>query len=407
MRILSRIAVCLALAGSMPAGAESSSSLDQAFAIAWQRHPAAVSAGDRQRALAANIAVAEAWTPEPPAIEVGGRSDRFNRDRGAGDVELGVVVPLWLPGQRDGSRQLARAGQLVLDGRLAALRLQLAGELRQAWWQWQLAREDAQTLAAQVEAAARLRDDVKRRVKAGELAPADMNLADGALAALQADVAEADVQSSVAAGRLAALLGEAPQPLSPQAEAAISDPLPMDWLAQHPRLLELNALAEQAARRQQLARTQRRNTPELIVATRRERAASGDPIDQSWSLGLRLPLASSARQDATLADAGAERIEAEVSAVRERERLLLDVRHARAAEAAVQLRLQASEQRERLARENLLWYEKAFRLGESDLPTRLRVAGEAFAAARAVLRARLQLAASISATRQALGLLPE
>ncbi len=156
-----------------------------------------------------------------------------------------------------------------------------------------------------------------------------------------------------------------------------------------------------------MARTQRRNTPELIVATRRERAASGDPIDQSWSLGLRLPLASSARQDATLADAGAERIEAEVSAVRERERLLLDVRHARAAEAAVQLRLQASEQRERLARENLLWYEKAFRLGESDLPTRLRVAGEAFAAARAVLRARLQLAASISATRQALGLLPE
>lgn len=407
MRILSRIAVCVAFAGSLPAGAESIHSLDQAFALAWQRHPAAASAADRQRALAANVAVAEAWTPEPPAIEFGGRSDRLNRDRGAGEVEIGLVVPLWLPGERAGSRQLARAGQSVLDGRLAALRLQLAGELRQAWWQWQLARVDAQTLSVQVEAAARLRDDVARRVKAGDLAPADMNLADGALAALQADVAEADAQSSAAAGRLAAVLGDTPQTLSIQAEAAIADPLPVDWLERHPRLQQLNAVAEQAARWQELARTQRRNTPELIVATRRERAASGDPIDQSWSLGLRLPLASSARQDATLADAGAERIEAEVSAIRERERLLLDVRHARAAEAAVQLRLQASEQRERLARENLVWYEKAFRLGESDLPTRLRVAGEAFAAARAVLRARLQLAASISATRQALGLLPE
>ena len=52
-------------------------------------------------------------------------------------------------------------------------------------------------------------------------------------------------------------------------------------------------------------------------------------------------------------------------------------------------------------------FQKAFRLGEADLPTRLRIEFEATEAERQLARARIDLAAAISAQRQALGLLPE
>ena len=60
-----------------------------------------------------------------------------------------------------------------------------------------------------------------------------------------------------------------------------------------------------------------------------------------------------------------------------------------------------------LARESRGFFDKSFRLGESDLPTRLRIEAEAADAERQAVRARIELAAAISAWRQALGLLPQ
>ena len=69
--------------------------------------------------------------------------------------------------------------------------------------------------------------------------------------------------------------------------------------------------------------------------------------------------------------------------------------------------LAAAEKRAQLARESRGFFDKSFRLGESDLPTRLRIELEAVEAERQNARARIELAAAISALRQALGLLPE
>jgi cobalt-zinc-cadmium efflux system outer membrane protein len=53
------------------------------------------------------------------------------------------------------------------------------------------------------------------------------------------------------------------------------------------------------------------------------------------------------------------------------------------------------------------FFDKSFRLGETDLPTRLRIESEAADAERQAARARIELASAISAWRQALGLLPQ
>lgn len=405
MRCTARILVLLALVLVEPVRAEPLATLPQAFAAAWARHPLMQSLPLQRSAAAARHDAAAAWTPAPAALEIGGRSDRFNRDRGAGEVELGLAVPLWLPGERGASRALAAADSSLLEGRAASQRLQLAGELRAAWWDWQLARDEAALAAATAASAARLRDDVARRVAAGDLARADLHQAAGALAAAEADQAEAAVRVETAAARLQWLTGSAPDAveLHPESEPSAG----ADWLAVHPALAELNVRAEQARQVQELARARSRANPELTVATRRERGASGEAAERSWSLGLRIPLAAGPQHTAAIAEAGAGRVEAELAAGREGERLQQAAQLARSQWQAAERRRQASDERARLARETQAFFDKAFRLGESDLPTRLRIAQETLAAERAASRARIQQAAALSAYRQALGLLPE
>lgn len=407
MRPVARILVLLALLPVTPVGAETVVTLPQAFAAAWTRHSLAQTLPLQREAVAARRDAAAAWAPEPAAIEIGGRSDRFNADRGAQEVELGLALPLWLPGERQASQALAEAEGAHLEGRAAAQRLQLAGELRKAWWEWRLARDEVALSDNALDSARRLRDDVARRVAAGDLARADLHQAAAALALAQAEQADVAVRLEAAAARLQWLTGQRPAALNGDGEAAPAKAVEADWLSAHPELQAAQARFEQARQAQALARSRSRANPELTVSTRRERGASGEAAERSWSLGLRIPLSSSAGHGAAIAEAGAERVEAEIDVERERERLQQTAQLARSQWQAAERSRQASEERAQLARETQRFFDKAFRLGESDLPTRLRIAQETFAAERAASRARIQESAALSAYRQALGLLPE
>ena len=150
-----------------------------------------------------------------------------------------------------------------------------------------------------------------------------------------------------------------------------------------------------------------RNNPELLLATTRERGAFGDDYQQTVTLGVRIPFGSESRNRAKFGLARAEALETEEQLRLERERLAADLETARVRVESSRIQLAAAERRAQLARESRGFFDKSFRLGESDLPTRLRIELEAVEAERQNARARIELAAAISALRQALGLLPE
>lgn len=404
--LLSLFVACL----SLPV--QAASPLAQAFSAAWERQPAAAGLGERGRAAAAQQQVANAWTAAPPSLEVATRSDRFNRNRGALEHELGVALPLWLPGERSASQALAAADLGVVERRGDALRLQLAQALREAWWNWQASHNEVALAAERVAAATRLRDDVARRFRAGDLSRADFNAAAGVLAQAEAQAAEVSVTAAQAAFRLRSLTGQAVPAANPGATAGLDpEPLPAGAsgvpAASHPQWRELRARAQRAEAEVELARQQTRANPELAVSTRRDRGAGGEAVDQTWALALRLPFGTGPRQDARIANARAEALELQSEALRLQERLDYEGELAASQVAAARRQLAAAESRAALARENRAFYDKSFRLGESDLPTRLRIEAEAFEAERALGRARIALAQGISQWRQSLGLLPE
>ena len=83
--------------------------LKQAFETAWARQPEA-RGGDLRRAAADAVAMppATGWWPRP-ALEMSAKSDRANSDKGTREYDVGVGLPLWLPGERGGAQALADA----------------------------------------------------------------------------------------------------------------------------------------------------------------------------------------------------------------------------------------------------------------------------------------------------------
>ncbi|HWH74873.1 MAG TPA: TolC family protein, partial [Methylibium sp.] len=248
--------------------------------------------------------------------------------------------------------------------------------------------------------------DVARRVQAGDLARADQHQAEGAAASAASILAQAEAVTTAAAQQLRALSGALPAP----AAAANPEAAPAEaaaGAAAHAALAELQDRATVAARSAALAAAQSRAHPELTLATTRERGDFGESYGQTINLGLRIPFGGGARQDAKRAAARADLAEAQALLALERERLEAEQGAVRARVDAARTQLAAAERRAMLARESRGFFDKAFRLGEADLPTRLRIEAESADADRQAARSRIELAAAVSAWRQALGLLPQ
>lgn len=384
--------------------------LSQAFDAAWARQPESAALAARRDAARAQQQASQSWTPEPAAVELSGKTDRLSRNLGTREYAAGVAIPLWLPGERARSQALAEAEGRAVESRATAARLRVAATVREAWWNWQRARADVATAQGQLDNAQRIAADVGKRLKAGDLAQADQHQADGAVAAAQVSVAQAQAAVMVAEQALRALVA------SPGVALAVG---PMDLIAEpepgtagtdidtHGELLALMDRASVAEGVAALAATQSRANPELMVATTRDRGASGEAWQQTFTVGVRIPFGAGPRHDARQASALAETIELQAQLNLERARLAGERDSAKARTESARLQLAAAERRAQLARESRGFFDKSFRLGETDLPTRLRIEAEAAEADRQVARGRIELAAAISAWRQALGLLPQ
>lgn len=380
--------------------------LRAAVEAAWTRQPEFQAAPLRRDAATAQRRAVSGWTPEPPALEASTRTDRLTRNNGAREYEVGVAVPLWLPGERARARALADSELGAIDSRAAAARLRVAGSVREAWWALHAARQDVLAARTRLTAAQTLAADVARRLKAGDLARADQNQAEGAVATAQVELAASGAAEAASVVALRIWVGSSvaadlptQAETTPAAEATV--------LPDHPALRELADRAETLRRTLALAQSQKRANPELTLLTTRDRGVAGESYGQTVTLGFRFPFGSDDRNRAKAATAAADLAEAEASLSAEQDKLQANLIAARARETAALAAADAAGRRAQLARETRGFIDKSFRAGESDLPTRLRVELEAADAERQAARADIELKLAISLRRQALGLLPD
>ena len=373
------------------------------FDRAWERQPEAQSAALRRESAQAARSGASSFTAEPAALELSTKTDRPGSNQGNREVEVGVALPLWLPGERSRKAALGDAEIKAVESRRLAAQLQLAASVREAWWALQRAQAEMGLAQDRLQNAQRLAADVARRFQAGDMSRADQTQADGAVAQSEAAVAEATGARDVAQTALAVWGGGVELADGAEPEALPGAGLPAD----HPAVADWQDQAEVARRAADLAAVQTRANPELTVAATRGREQAGERYLQSFTVGLRVPLGGGDRARAKETAARADALDAEVRARVEQDRLAADVAAAMARVKATQAQREAMDRHAVLARDTRGFIDKAFRLGEADWPTRLRVELEAVQAERQLARARIDAAAAVSTLRQALGLLPQ
>jgi outer membrane protein TolC len=331
------------------------------------------------------------------------RSDRLQNNAGERETEIGLAVPLWLPGQRAALSVAADAAAAQALAAEQAARLRLAGELREVAWQLAALQAEASEADTQAQALKQLVDDVGRRVRAGELAHAD------ALAAQAEQLAASAMQSAVrqrlqaARARWTLLTGlaAAPDLNAPTAVDAAADPA-----AAHPELQLATQSTDLARKRAELMRQSRREAPELSVGLRQEVPGRNEGSLGSLVVGLRLPFGTDDRNRPLEAAALAELDVAETHEQRLRERLDSEVAAARDAQRSAEAQLDAEAARASLLRERAALIDKSFRAGETPLPDLLRALAAAAQADSAVARQTAALGLARAHLQQALGLLP-
>ena len=393
---------------------KSESALKSFYESSWERQPDYKSYQYRVEAALAKQKIASSLLVSPASVEVAQKTDRANSNQGASETILGLGIPLWLWNERSSSINLADAEYKKLLSQYYLSQLRIAAEVRDAYWTYQRSKIESDLALRRYENARILAQDVEKRFKAGDLSRADLHQANGALASSEAFLVEAQANVINAEQRVRSLLGSEylkkiqfgdiakniePLPKVPENLSGLDTGLPI--------VAALIDQLEVAKKAVDLAKSQTRASPQLQILTTKSREVYGVPHQQSFTVGLTIPFGSEARNTNRLASATAEMVDSEVRLSYERESALSNVESNVALVKSAQMKLGAADKRSNLANETRQFFEKSFRIGETDLPTRLRIELEAVDANRQAAIAKINYAVAVSNLRQALGLLPE
>ena len=400
--VAAAMACCAAVLGPAPSVA-APATLAQAVEAAWQRTQAGAAVQAQQLRADAERKAAASYLAASPALSLSQRSDRWQNKRGVQENEVGIALPLWLPGQRE-ARQAAAESEAALAAQGAQVaRLRLAGQLRELAWSLAGLRAEAANARAQRSYLQALAADVERRVKAGDLARSDALAAQGESLAAGAELDAAEQRFAAERQRWTALTGLDADVDLAEPDVPEADPLDQD---RHPLLAQQSMAADAARRRLEVSRRDVAEAPELSVGYRSERDARGQPSQGSMVLALRLPFGTAVRNEPLRAVAQGALDEALAEQTRTRLELAAELAIARDAERAADRQAALQRDRSALLRQRAVLLDKSFRAGETALPE-LLLAVQAAAQADAAL-ARQQAAQGNARARllQASGVLP-
>lgn len=369
-----------------------------AVEAAWQRSVQAAEAGGQRRSALAERAAASSFWAGSPSLELEQLRKRQRPGVGSRETELGVALPLWLPGQRDARLAAAEAQAQAAAAATDAARLQMAGAVLDAAAAVWARRAELESAELQAQALQALAADVARRVKAGELARADALAADAEHLGLLDAQAQARLQLQAAEARWTALTGLGTMP-APLLATRASAPV------EHPLLREATARLALARKRLESARLSRRDAPELVVRAHQE-VAGGEPDTRGIGVALRIPLASAERNEPLMSAALAEVELAEAGEAEVRRRLELELGDAEREAEAARRQLDNETTRARLLRERAALIHTSFEAGQTPLPDTLRALSQAAQAEAAVRRQAVAAALAAIRLEQARGLMP-
>lgn len=381
-----------------------------AVEAAWQRATQAREAeGQTHRAAAERVAISSLWAA-PPALELSYRDDRWQTSAGRREAEAGLAWPLWIPGQRNARGAVVDADVELSQAAVQAGRLHFAGLVREAAWGIAAQKAESDLADAQWRSLQEISDDVRRRVKAGDLAQADALAAQSEALAAQSAQLAARQRLSASQSQWMTLTGIALAPdltSAPVVDGAGVSPGGAHFTVEtHPDARVAALTVERARKRLDVVAATRRDPPELLLRIRQDTPGRGESAQNSIGVGVRIPLGTASRNQPLQAAALSELDVALTTKQRTEERLAADAAMAQSAVHTAEQQLEAERQRSALLRERATLIERSFKAGETPLPELLRALAAASQADTSFARQQVTLGLARARFQQSLGILP-
>jgi outer membrane protein TolC len=342
------------------------------------------------------------WLAAAPSLYFTYLTDSPLDNREQREYAGGVELPLWRTGERAAVQALARSASAESDAARSALRLEVAGLLRGALWDVQAAANANAAAKEAVEIAAEVLRGVERRQARGELPLADVLLAQSAL--LERQQAAIATQAGVVDAERAyqSLTGLTRRPAVFEERRSARE----DFDDTHPLLVLANASIARARANREVTDLAARGNPLVTVGPRRQRDALSTVLNDSFTIGVKMPVGGRAHAVTQSAEQGRVVAEAESARASLLRRLDLDLHEAEHGLLVLEGSLALAEQRRELAARQWRMAQSAFTQGEIELRDLLRIQEIDRNASREAERLRIERQRTIAAFNQALGETP-
>lgn len=327
----------------------------------------------------------------------------FGRDDGITNVQSGYQVPLWMWGQKQASEKVTEESRQAVERYIVALKHEVAGLVRDALWTLRLM-ENRRELARQIyEVAERLTAVVQRRVELGDLARADLLLAESDQLEKKTVLvqAEAEVMHARKAYQNLTRMTRAPrkleEPLSPLKQ----------FDEHHPSLAAASASVERAQAEVELTRLSKQgNQPTLLVGTDSSQVDLQGNFGTGTNLVLQVPVGGDDWHAPQVAQANLtlnEKIVQRETLRRQLEKALHEARHNLEVDKAA---LAIAERRKAIAETQINMSRIAFEAGEIALIDYLKIQASAQAAIRDAAERAILVQKDTATYNQVVGILP-
>ena len=327
----------------------------------------------------------------------------FGHDEGITNVQSGYQVPLWMWGQKDASQRVTDQSKQAVERYVRALKHEVAGLVRDSLWNLRLV-ENRRELARQIyDVAEKLTGVVQRRVELGDLARADLLLAESDQLEKKTTLvqAEAEVMHARKTYQNLTRMTRAPRNL----EEPLSALNKFD--ERHPALAAANASVERAQAEVELTRLSKQgNQPTILVGT------DSTQIDRSGSMGtgtnlvLQVPVGGDDWHAPQVAQANLalnEKIVQRETLRRQLEKALHEAHHTLEVDKAA---LAIAERRKAIAETQIRMSRIAFEAGEIALIDYLKIQAGAQAAIRDAAERSILVQKDTATYNQVIGITP-
>ena len=324
-------------------------------------------------------------------------------NRGITNVQSGYQIPVWMWGQKEASQKITEQSKQAVERYTTALKHEVAGLVRDALWNLRLV-ENRRELARQIyEVAVKLTAVVQRRVELGDLARADLLLAESDRLEKKTALvqAEAEVMHSRKAYQNLTRMTRAPKRL----EEPLSQLTQFD--DRHPSLAAATASVERAQAEVEFTRLSKQgNQPTILVGT------DSSEIDQQGNFGtgtnivLQVPIGGDDWHAPQVAQANLvlnEKIVQRESLRRQLEKALHEARHTLQVDQAA---LEIAERRKEIAETQIHMSRIAFEAGEIALIDYLKIQTGAQTAIREAAERAILVQKDTASYNQVVGITP-